>query len=48
MQGVITSKHIVLQAFTIIRLWGVGTWLACVRAALSGERTTFLSVLYGR
>jgi hypothetical protein len=48
MQGVITSKHVVLQAHTIIRLWGLGTWLSCVRAALSGERTTFLSVLYGR
>jgi hypothetical protein len=46
MQGTITSKHVVLQAFTIIRLWGIGTWFLCLRAALSGEQTTFLRVLY--
>jgi hypothetical protein len=48
MQGVITSRHVVLQGLTIIRLWGVSTWFACVRAALSREQTTFLGVLYGR
>jgi hypothetical protein len=48
MQGVITSRHVVLQGVTIIRLWGVSTWLACLRAALSREQTTFLGVLYSR
>lgn len=46
MRGVITGKDVVLQAFTIVRLWGLATWLACVRAALSPEPTTFLAVLY--
>jgi hypothetical protein len=46
MQGTITSRHVVLQGITIIRLWGVATWLACLWAVLSREQTTFLGVLY--
>ncbi len=46
MRGVITGRDVVFQAHTIVRLWGVATWLACVRAALSRKETTFLGVLH--
>ncbi len=46
MMGVITGKDVVLQSLTIVRLWGVATYLSCLRAALSGTPSTFLGVLY--
>jgi hypothetical protein len=46
MRGLITSRDVVLHAFTIIRLWGVPTYLRCLRAAVSRRPTTFLSVVH--
>ncbi len=46
MRGLITSRDVALHAFTIIRLWGVRTYLRCVRAALSREPTTFLAFVH--
>ena len=46
MRGTITNRHVVLYAFTIIRLWGLRTYLRCVYAAITNQETTFLSVLW--
>jgi hypothetical protein len=45
MRGSITGRHVVLHAFTIIRLWGVPTYLRCLRAVLGRSPTTFLAVV---
>jgi hypothetical protein len=45
MRGVITTRDVFLNCVTIIRLWGLGTCLRCVRAALGREPTTFLAVV---
>lgn len=46
MKGLITGKHVVLHAFTIIRLFGLPTYVRCLRATLSGRPTTFLAVVH--
>ena len=46
MRGVITGKDVFLHAFGIVRLWGVSTYLRCLRAAISRKPSTFLGVLY--
>ncbi len=46
MRGVITGRDVVLHAFTIVRLWGVPTYLRCLRATLSRRPTTFLAVVH--
>ena len=48
MRGVITGKDVVLHAFTVVRLWGLPTYLRCLRAALSRRSTTFLAVACAR
>ena len=45
MRGLITGRDVVLHAFTIIRLWGLPTYVRCVRAITSGSPTTFLAVV---
>lgn len=45
MRGTITTRHLFRYAPTIIRIWGAGCYLACLRAALSSRPTTFLEVL---
>jgi len=47
MRGVITSSDVLKHSFTIIRLWGFGCYLRCVRAALSSSPSTFLEVVLG-
>jgi hypothetical protein len=46
MRGVITGRDVAVHALTIVRLWGVTTFLACVWAAITGRPRTFLGVLY--
>ena len=46
MRGLITGRDVVLHAFPIIRLWGLPTYLRCLRATLSRRPTTFLAVVY--
>ena len=46
MMGVITGKHVLLHPLTIVRAWGVATYLSCLRAAISRKPSTFLGVLY--
>jgi hypothetical protein len=45
MRGLITSREVVLHAFTIIQLWGMATYVRCLRAAFSRRPTTFLTVV---
>lgn len=47
-QGSITSKDVLLHSLTILRLWGPGFYLACVRAIASRRHCTFLEVLAER
>ncbi len=45
-RGLITGKDVVLHTFTIIRLWGLPTYVRCLRASLSRTPTTFLAVVH--
>jgi hypothetical protein len=45
MRGTITAREVIRYAPTIIRCFGPGCYLACLRAALSRQRSTFLEVL---
>ncbi len=47
MQGTITGRDVLRHSFTILRLWGPGCYLRCLRAVVSGRSTTFLGALYG-
>jgi hypothetical protein len=44
-QGTITSRDVFLHSFTILRLWGPGFYLRCVKAIASRRACTFLEVL---
>jgi hypothetical protein len=47
-RGTITSRDVLLHSFTILRLWGPGFYLRCVKAIASGRSCTFLEVLADR
>lgn len=44
-QGTITSRDVLVHSFTILRLWGPGFYLRCVKAIASRRACTFLEVL---
>ncbi len=46
MKGLITGRDVVLHTFTIIQLWGLPTYVRCLRATLSRSPTTFLAVVH--
>ena len=46
MRGLITGRDVILHAFTIIGLWGLPTYVRCLRATLSRRPTTFLAVVH--
>jgi len=46
MRGTITGKDVFLHWLTIVRLWGLATFLACAWAAITRRSSTFLGVLY--
>ncbi len=46
-QGTITSKDVLIHSFTILRLWGPGVYLRCIRAIARREPCTFLGILAG-
>lgn len=46
MRGVITGKDVVRHSLTIVRHWGVATYLDCLWAAITRRPSTFLEVLY--
>jgi hypothetical protein len=43
--GAITGKDVVLHSFTILRLWGPGVYLRCLRAIASRRPCTFLGLV---
>jgi hypothetical protein len=45
MRGVITRKEVLANSILIIRLWGVRSYVRCLRAALSSVPSTFLQVV---
>jgi hypothetical protein len=47
-QGLITSKHVLRHAGTIVRGYGFWGYLRCLRALLSRRRTTFLELIWPR
>ena len=47
MKGTITGRDVILHSLTILRYWGPGCYLRCLRAAVSRRPSTFLAVLYG-
>lgn len=46
MEGLITTRHLVLNAREIIAGFGLTAWWRCVRSALSRRRVTFLEVVF--
>ncbi len=46
MKGVITGRDVLLHSLTIVRLFGVATFLECLWVAVTRKQTTFLGVLY--
>lgn len=47
MRGVITGKDVIVHSLTIVREFGLPTYLRCLRAAVSAKPSTFLEVVYG-
>ncbi len=46
MKGTITGRDVFVHALTIVRLFGVSTFLVCAWAAVARRQSTFLGVLY--
>ncbi len=46
MRGAITGKDVFFHSIAIVRLWGFGTYLHCLWAAMTRRPSTFLGVLY--
>ncbi len=44
-QGTITGKDVIIHSFTILRLWGPGVYLRCIRAIARRQPCTFLGIL---
>ena len=44
--GTITTKDVLLNASTIVRSFGLSTYVRCLRALLTGRRTTFLELAW--
>ena len=44
-QGTITGKDVILHSVTILRLWGPGVYLRCLRAVASRRPCTFLGIV---
>jgi len=46
-RGTITSRDVLLHSIMILRLWGPGFYVRCIRAIASRRACTFLDVLAG-
>jgi hypothetical protein len=44
MRGLITGKDVLRHGFTILRCYGPACYFRCIRAVVSGQRCTFLSI----
>jgi len=47
-QGTITGRDVIRHSLTILRLWGPGCYVRCLRALVSGRPCTFLQVISSR
>jgi hypothetical protein len=47
-KGTITNRDVLLYASTIVRSFGLGAYLRCLGALLTGRRTTFLELVWPR
>jgi hypothetical protein len=47
-QGLITSRDVLLRGAVIAREFGLSTWLRCCLFLLTGRRTTFLAIIFAR
>ncbi len=47
-RGTITTRDVLLNSSTIVRGFGLGTFVRCLRALLMGRRTTFLELAWSR
>ena len=45
-QGVITGREVLLHGLTILRYFGPGAYLRCLRALFSDRPTTFLALVF--
>ena len=44
-QGAITGRDVIRHSFTILRLWGPGCYVRCIRALVSRRPCTFLGII---
>ena len=44
-RGAITGKDVLFHSLTILRLWGPGVYIRCLRAVMRREPCTFLGVI---
>jgi len=47
-QGTITGRDVIWHSFMILRLWGPGCYVRCIRAIVSRRPCTFLQVISTR
>jgi hypothetical protein len=47
MAGVISTKHLVVEARGIVREFGLKLYLRCVFKVLTGQKFTFLDMVMG-
>jgi hypothetical protein len=48
MSGLITTRDVLRHSATIVREFGATTYLRCCFAILTGQRTTFLNIVFAR
>lgn len=48
MQGTITGRDVLVHSLTILRFWGPGVYIRCLRAMVSRRPCTFLAVVSER
>lgn len=44
-RGTITGKDVIIHSLTILRLWGPGVYIRCLRAVMRRKPCTFLGVI---
>ncbi|OFX21607.1 MAG: hypothetical protein A2V77_09120 [Anaeromyxobacter sp. RBG_16_69_14] len=47
-RGTITGLDVIRHSFTILRLWGPGCYVRCLRAIVARRNCTFLEVISTR
>jgi hypothetical protein len=47
-KGAITGGDVLVHPLTILRLWGPGVYVRCLRAVMSRQPCTFLALVHAR